>query len=177
MPHRSSFGLTVNHWKNQVHFSLYTKDRHWYKAKMSRTARSRNFEITEKLSKEIMGMVWEENTIRYEITLKGFDAIHCTEYHAVLADLEQFFFQLDEYFSKKKGIIKDYKATVKKIREILPNPLTKTEYKTNIKKIIQLTGKVIKTVINSSGFSERVKTKPKEIKTVRPKPDPPPVTA
>ena len=36
LPHRSSHGITTNHWKNGIHLSLYTKDKHWYKSKVSR---------------------------------------------------------------------------------------------------------------------------------------------
>lgn len=155
LPHRASFGITTNHWKKGIHLSLYTKDRHWYKSKFSRTARSRNFEITPALSEKVMNEIWEENTIRYEITLKGFEAIHCKEFHAILHDLEQFFFQLDKMFLKEKKSVKSFNRVVNKIRQILPEPLFSTIYETAMSKIISITGKKVNTKINSRGYSER----------------------
>lgn len=101
-----------------------------------------------------MNEVWEENTIRYEITLKGFEAIHCKEFHAILHDLEQFFFQLDKMFLKEKKSVKSFNKVVKKIRKILPKPLYSTEYETPMEKIISITGKKVNTKINSRGYSE-----------------------
>ncbi len=169
LPHRASHGVSVNHWKKGITFSLYTKDRHWYKSKISRTARSRNFEITPQLSEQIMNETWEENTIRFEITLRGFKAIHCKEYHETLQDLAQFFFQLDEIFLKHKNSIKSFKRTLKEIIKIIPNPLFSTNITTDLEKITSATGKLIETYVDSSGYLHK-QHKPNLT-------DPPPVKA
>lgn len=169
MPHRASHGVSVNHWKKGLSLSLYTKDRHWYKSKFSRTARSRNFEITPALSEQIMNEVWEENTIRFEITLRGFDAIHCKEHHDQLRVLEQFFFQLDELFIKHKQSVKMFKRTKKDIRKGLPLPLYAALYSIDMDKVIAITGEFIETYVDESGYSHKV---PKPLLS-----DPPPVEA
>jgi hypothetical protein len=173
MPHRASHGISVNHWKKGLNFSLYTKDRHWYKSKISRTARSRDFEITPALSEQVMNEIWEEDTVRFEITLRGFDAIHCKEFHEQLRILEQFFFQLDEMFAKQQLSLKGFIKTKKKIIKGIPNVLYSTSYDLEMGTVVSITGNFIKTDIDTSGYSHKIKEEIIDEIQV----DPPPVKA
>ena len=65
--------------------------------------------------------------------------------------------------------VKHYEKAVTKIRKILPNPLFKTKYTTNINKIIRFSKKIIETVKDQSGTSYKAIDKPP--------PDPPPIKA
>jgi hypothetical protein len=153
MPHKASKGISINHWFKGLSISLYTKDEHWYRSKISRVSHYRGIEINESLSEQIMNKVWLENTIRYEITLRGFEAIHTKEYHEILQDLEQFFLQLDELFKNNPKVTKIFQNHINKIKEILPNPVFSTIYPTPKIQIIKHSNCWIESKIDESGYS------------------------
>ena len=119
-----------------------------------------------------MSRVWEENTVRYEITLFGFEAIHTFEYHKILNELEQFFIQQDKYYEKHQECVEIFNTTVKDIGKGLLNCLYTDEIETPPEIIIQHTEKWFETETDNSGNSKLVKNnKTKDPTKAKPPPE------
>lgn len=150
-PHRASRGITINHWKKNLALSLYLKDNMWYFNKMKRTAKSRQIRITEKMSKEILSRTWQENTLRFEVAMRGFDAIHNMDNHQILKDLEQFLLQCIQIFKSHKRILQEYQNVVSEIKEILPFSIFSNILKTPQEHLISYTKQLISSELDSLG--------------------------
>jgi hypothetical protein len=124
LPHRSSQGLTTNHYRKKfgrIAVSIYAKNKNWLRNKIIRVSRNRGINITDTELDRIAKLDQTTNElIRYEVSLWGFKTIHCDEYHALIDEIKTCIASNIDLYKKNTMLIDAYEDLTEQSSKMVP---------------------------------------------------------